>query len=313
MKKTKKQFKKFFIGLFSSLLIVLLSIAGTQQKRPEVPFVPTPKKVVAEMLKMADVDKDDLLYDLGCGDGRIVITAAKELGCRGVGIDIDPQRIKESQKNALDAGVTDKVKFLQMDLFETDFSKATVVTLYLLSRVNLRLRPILLRDLKPGTRVVSHDFSMGEWESDSSTITNEKFDYVPLQNTRDLDDYWDKHTIYLWIIPANVTGVWKWALPEISGNDVYSLEIEQEFQKIKGKAFEGSSPIPFHPKNGKIIGDKLDFTLERKVRGGTEQLYFEGVVNNHRATGFVKIEGRPDFVGKWEAKRDPATSRPIDK
>jgi SAM-dependent methyltransferase len=254
-----------------------------------------------------------VLYDLGCGDGRIVITAAKELGCRGVGIDIDPQRIKESQKNAVDAGVSDKVKFLQMDLFEADFKDATVVTLYLLSKVNLRLRPILLRDLKPGTRVVSHDFSMGDWASDNSTIINEKFEYVPLQDTRNIDDYWDKHTVYLWIIPANVTGVWKWALPKISGDKIYSLEIEQEFQEIKGNAFEGSSPVPFHSKNGKIQGDKLEFTLEKKVRGATDRLIFEGIVNDHTATGFVKIEGKPDFVEKWEATRDSATRRPIDK
>lgn len=313
MTRARKQIKKFLVGLFSLLFLVLLSTSGLQQKRPEVPYVPTPEKVVAEMLKMADVGKDDVLYDLGCGDGRIVITAAKELGCRGVGIDIDPQRIKESQKNAIDAGVSDKVEFFQLDLFEADISQATVVTLYLLSKVNLRLRPKLLRELKPGTRVISHDFSMGAWEPDNSTVVEEKFDYIPFHDSRLVDDYWDKHTVYYWIIPANVTGKWKWTMPAISGNESYTLEMDQEFQMLKGKAYEGSSSIPFYPKNGKIKGDRLEFSLEKRVQERIERWHFEGIVKNHTVVGFVRIEGKPDFEEKWQAKRDPATCRLIEK
>jgi tRNA G37 N-methylase Trm5 len=129
----------------------------------EVPYVPTPNNVVEEMLKVANVGKDDVVYDLGCGDGRIVITAAQKYGARGVGVDINPDRIKESNENARKAGVTDRVKFLQQDLFETDLREATVVTLYLLPDVNRRLRPKMFRELKPGTRIVSHAFDMGEW------------------------------------------------------------------------------------------------------------------------------------------------------
>ena len=313
MTKTRKHIEKFLIGLFYFLFLVLLSTAGLQQKRPEVPYVPTPEKVVAEMLKMADVGKDDVLYDLGCGDGRIVITAAKELGCRGVGIDIDPQRIKESQKNAIKAGVSDKVEFLQMDLFDADISQATVVTLYLLSKVNLRLRPKLLRELKPGTRVVSHDFSMGAWEPDNSSVVQEKFDYIPFHDSRLVDDYWDKHTVYYWIIPANVTGKWEWTMSTIPGNKEYTLEMDQEFQMIEGEAYEGSSPIPFYPRNGKIKGDRLAFTLEQKVQERIERWHFEGIVKNHMVVGFVRIKGKPDFEEKWQAKRDPATLRLIEK
>lgn len=130
----------------------------------DVPYVPTPTPVVNEMLRLAKVNKNDVLYDLGSGDGRIVITAAQKFGTRGVGIDIDPQRIKEANQNAKKAGVTDRVQFRQQNLFETDFSNATVVTLYLLPEINLKLRPRLLSQLKPGTRIVSHAFDMGDWK-----------------------------------------------------------------------------------------------------------------------------------------------------
>lgn len=299
--------------MFIPLLFVMGSPAGQLQKRPEVPFVPTPEEVVAEMLKMANVGRDDVLYDLGCGDGRIVITAAKELGCRGVGIDIDPVRIQESRINADNAGVSDKVEFFRMDLFDADINQATVVTLYLLSKVNLRLRPKLLRDLKPGTRVVSHDFSMGEWKPESSTVIEEEVDYIPFQNSPVVNDYWDKHTVYFWIIPANVTGEWKWSLPTLSGRKTYTLEIDQEFQELRGKAYQGSSPIPFYPKNGKIEGDKLEFTLESTVKGRKARLHFEGVVEGHTVKGLVRIEGEPNFVEKWQASCVPSTRKNIDK
>ncbi len=147
----------------------------------DVPYVPTPDEVVAEMLRVANVRKDDILYDLGSGDGRIVITAAKKFGTRGVGLDINPQRIKESNENAQKAGVTDRVKFTQGDLFATDLSEATVVTLYLLPDVNMKLRPKLLQ-LKPGTRIVSHNYDMGDWEPEKTIEV-------------------DEHFVYYWVVP----------------------------------------------------------------------------------------------------------------
>src|ERR671923_1681557 len=131
-------------------------------RTPDVIFVPTPQEVVDAMLKLAKVSKNDVVYDLGSGDGRIPITAAKTYGARGVGIDIDPQRIKEATENLKNAGVGDRVKFLNQDLFTTDISEATVVTLYLLPSLNLKLMPKLNKELKPGTRIVSHAFDMGE-------------------------------------------------------------------------------------------------------------------------------------------------------
>src|ERR1039458_8025476 len=131
---------------------------------PDVPFVPTTDEAVQAMLKLADVKKADVVYDLGCGDGRIVIAAAREFGARAVGIDIDPQRIAEAKENAQKAGVEKLVRFEENDLFEADIHEATVVTLFLLSDVNLKLRPKLLKDLKPGTRIVSNTFYMGDWK-----------------------------------------------------------------------------------------------------------------------------------------------------
>ncbi|MEB3338832.1 MAG: methyltransferase domain-containing protein [Leptolyngbyaceae bacterium] len=155
------------------------------ERTPDVVYVPTPQQVVDQMLKVANVKKDDVLYDLGSGDGRIVITAAQRFGTRGVGIDIDPQRIQEARQNAQKAGVSDLVEFRQQDLFKTDLREATVVTLYLLPELNLKLRPKLFQELKPGTRVVSHAFDMGDWKPDQTLKV-------------------DGRTVYYWVIPEKV-------------------------------------------------------------------------------------------------------------
>jgi ribosomal protein L11 methylase PrmA len=153
------------IVLSLAILAALVVPSSAQQaplRSPDVIFVPTPQEVVDAMLKLAKVTKNDVVYDLGSGDGRIPITAAKTYGARGVGIDIDPQRIKEATENLKNAGVGDRVKFLNQDLFTTDISEATVVTLYLLPSLNLKLLPKLNKELKPGTRIVSHAFDMGD-------------------------------------------------------------------------------------------------------------------------------------------------------
>jgi predicted RNA methylase len=152
-------------------------------RTPDVIFVPTPQEVVDAMLKVAKVTKNDVIYDLGSGDGRIPVTAAKQYGARGIGIDIDPQRIKEANENAKTQGVTDKVKFLNEDLFTTDISEATVVTLYLLPSLNVKLMPKLMKELRPGTRIVSHAFDMGDWKPEQTLNVNGR-------------------TVYYWTIPA---------------------------------------------------------------------------------------------------------------
>jgi hypothetical protein len=175
-----------FLALLSLTAALAQSAAPTPAKAPEVPYVPTHQDIVNEMLSMARVGPNDVLYDLGSGDGRIVIAAAKQFGTRGVGYDIDPERVREANENARKAGVSDKVRFVEGDIFGADIKDATVVTLYLLPDVNLRLRPKLLSDLKPGTRVVSHNYDMGDW--------------VPEKSKR-MDVNGTDHFVYFWTVP----------------------------------------------------------------------------------------------------------------
>lgn len=178
--------KALNMNQFNFTLILLFLIGSlhlnAQQVILDVPYVPTPQKVVDGMLKLADVKKGDVVYDLGCGDGRIVITAAKEYGATGIGVDLNPDRIEEANANAEEAKVEGKVTFHEGDLFKFDFSKADVLTLYLLPDVNLKLRPKIQSEMKPGSRIVSHAFDMGDWEPDKKIKVDGK-------------------TIYLWIIP----------------------------------------------------------------------------------------------------------------
>ncbi|HUK15076.1 MAG TPA: class I SAM-dependent methyltransferase [Bryobacteraceae bacterium] len=176
----------------AALLLPICAVAqNAQQPRvPDVPFVPTTEEGVKAMLKLADVKVDDIVYDLGCGDGRIVIAAAKNYGAHAVGIDIDPKRIQEAKENARRAGVEDLVRFEENDLFQADIHEASVVTLFLLSSVNQRLRPKLLQDLKPGARIVSNTFSMGDWKPDK-------------EQSIDVNDNLSSFSrrFYLWIVP----------------------------------------------------------------------------------------------------------------
>lgn len=183
--------------MFRRTLLSAVALASIHAQEPvkrqlDVPYVPTTEAAVREMLKLAKVQKNDVLYDLGCGDGRIVIEAAKQYGARGVGVDIDPQRIKEARDNAKKAGVEQLVRFEEKDLFQADFREATVVTLFLLPRINLKLKPKLLQDLKPGTRVVSNTFDMGEWKAEKqANLDSSDDEYTGLSQK-----------FYLWTIPA---------------------------------------------------------------------------------------------------------------
>jgi SAM-dependent methyltransferase len=177
---------RVFFSLF--VVVALTAACACAQKQPplrspDVVFVPTPPEVVEAMLKLANVTKNDVVYDLGCGDGRIVVAAAKDFGARSVGIDIDPQRISEAKENVAKAGVGNRVTIRNEDLFEADIHEATVVTLYLLTSLNEKLKPKLWRDLKPGTRVVSQTFDMGDWKPEKEIEV-------------------DGRNVYLWHIPA---------------------------------------------------------------------------------------------------------------
>lgn len=167
------------------LFVLLFTLGVTQlnaQLDLDVPYVPTPMDVVEAMLDVAKVSKNDVVYDLGCGDGRIVVTAAKKYGATGIGVDLNPERIKEANENAKEKGVENKVKFYEGNLFDFDFSKASVLTLYLLPDVNLQLMPKILKEMKPGSRVVSHAFDMGDWKPDKQISV-------------------DGRTVYMWTVP----------------------------------------------------------------------------------------------------------------
>lgn len=165
------QRKLMLVGLV--LALALSSAALSQRARyPDVPYVPSSPQIVEGMLTLAGVTSRDTVYDLGCGDGRIAVMAAQKFGAHAIGVDIDPERIKEANENVAKAGVQDKVKIVQGDLFTTPISDASVVTLYLLRSVNMKLRPRLLKELRPGTRIVSHTFDMGEWKPDKETQVN---------------------------------------------------------------------------------------------------------------------------------------------
>jgi SAM-dependent methyltransferase len=280
-----------FVSLPSQRAVSQVISNGQEKIKLDVPYEPSSEEVVRTMLEIAQVGKDDLVYDLGCGDGRIVIAAAQKAGARGVGVDLDPERIKESLGNARQANVANRVQFFQQDLFQTDIGKATVVMLYLWPEVNLKLRPKLLRELKPGTRVVSHSHNMGSWEPDQ-TIT------VP-----------QGHNVYFWEIPANVTGIWEWGNP--GEKERYVMKLSQQFQKVSGMLQLGPDEIPV--KNPELKGDRFQFIVERFFKGQMQTLRFTGRVQGHLIEGTAE-EMTAGSQGKqaWKAKRDPSSMKPLD-
>lgn len=184
------------LALSVSLFAQSSAEAPKPKRAPDVPYVPTTPEAVESMLKLAGVKSTDVVYDLGCGDGRIVIAAARKFGARAVGIDINPERIKEARANAEKEGVTNLVRFEENDLFLADIKEATVVTLFLLSNINLKLRPKLLEDLKPGTRIVSNTFDMGDWKPEKEVSVGGPDDY----------ETYLSRTLYLWTVPARPAG-----------------------------------------------------------------------------------------------------------
>ena len=234
---------------FLLAMVLAAALPAAAQRAPDVIFVPTPQDMVDDMLRLANVRKGDRHYDLGSGDGRIAITAAKRYGVRATGIDIDPERISEATANAKKAGVEKLVDFRLEDLFKADFRDATVITLYLLPDLNLKLRPRVLKELPPGRRVVSHAFDMGDWKPDM----HEKVAY------RD---------VYLWIVPAEVEGRWQVS----AGGGNFSVDIKQRYQQIEGSANVGSRSVPIGA--AKLNGADIEFTVEGtayrgKVSGNT--------------------------------------------
>jgi SAM-dependent methyltransferase len=254
----------------SRLLIVLLlpfiSVVAWSQNHGFIPhvgqegkdviWVPTPDSLVSKMLEIAKVTEKDFVIDLGSGDGRTVIAAAK-LGAHAMGIEYNSDMVELSKKNADNAGVSDKTRFIQADFFDSDLSEASVITMFLLPEINLKLRPKLL-DLKPGTRIVSNTFTMGNWEPDYEVMTNE-----PLEN-------W--YTALLWIVPAKIEGRWQLGPGE--------LTIYQEFQMFYGTFKSGNKTSNIN--NGKIEGDLITFSIDKETYSGKVigKSTMEGTISN---------------------------------
>jgi SAM-dependent methyltransferase len=248
----------------------------------DVPFVPTPQVVVDEMLRLAGVTSKDVVYDLGSGDGRIVITAARKFGARGVGVELDNHLIYQSEESARQANVLDRVKFLQQDFFKTDFSEATVVTLYLISPVMRRLRDRMLQ-LKPGTRLVAHDFDFDDWRPDAKTTI--------------------RKNVFLWIVPARAGGRWQVRTSMPSGDFVFDMEMRQKYQELDG--FTRIEGQPGGLWEAKLEGDRLRFiVVDSRDRDHEATFYFDGKVAGNVMEGDVARGVGSDLRKfKWRAMR----------
>jgi SAM-dependent methyltransferase len=267
---------------------VAQQLEWNQYRGYDVPFVPTPPEVVDEMLKLVNLKTGDILYDLGCGDGRIVIAAAKRFGVKALGIDIDPVRIKGTPTAAA-GGSGGKVRFIG-GLFEADFKDATSCACHLTS-VNLRLRPKLLAELKPGTRLVSHSFDMGEWKADKTSLIE--------------TSYGDVRDVHFWIVPANVSGRWEWDLPDGAKKRHYAIQAVQEFQSVSASGTEGTWLVAVN--DVVLVGDRITFRLDAETDGKMASPDYEGRSRATRSRDRPSAQRQAAPV-KWTAKRDPKTA-----
>jgi len=278
-------------GLLSAAVVATCVITPlhAQPRQPaaarlDVPYVPTNQPTVEAMLRVANVGPGDFVIDLGSGDGRILITAARLHGARGFGVDIDPQRVKEGTENARAAGVADRVNFFHRNLFDTKIAEATVVTLYLLPRVNLELRPRLLAELRPGTRVVSHDFDMGDWQADlRMSVRGAGSD------------------IYFWVVPARVAGRWRVQAATLRGAESFEIDFKQQYQDIE--AVVRGLERRVYVRDARLDGGRIAFTV---VDEGdfAHRVRFEGRVNGDTIEGgALEDKAAPRGEHKWRAVR----------
>jgi len=260
--------------------------AGKEDFQPEVGqagkdviWVPTPDFLVERMLQMAQVGPNDLVVDLGSGDGRTVIAAAKKFHANAVGIEFNPNMVALSRRSAQKEGVSADAKFIEADIFESDFHKATVVTMYLLPDLNLRLRPKLL-EMKPGTRLVSHQFTMGEWQPDETSN-------------------FDGRAAYFWVVPAKVDGDWKLSYGAEKAKVERTVSLKQSFQKVEGAIVAGSARLGL--RDLRLRGDRFQFSF---VDDHGALCEFSGRVLRSAIAGSVRIAGKP--AGAFRAERTRA-------
>jgi hypothetical protein len=267
------------------------SVANRDARAVDVPFVPTPAKVVDAMLAIAKVGANDFLIDLGSGDGRIVIAAAKRFGTRGFGVDIDGALVSQAEREARRQGVSDKVAFYARNLFITDIRKATVITMYLFPQVNMRLRPRLLTELKPGTRIVSHDFDLDNWRPDDKVV-------VPVP---DKPYGAPSSDVYLWIVPANGSGSWRWQMGSGTGARDYEIVLEQRFQMLSGRATAGGQPARLS--NARMRGDGIEFALVARIDGSDIRHEFAGRIAGDAIVGTAIMHAPSVQRVEWRATR----------
>ncbi len=255
------------------------------QEGKDVIWVPTPEALVERMLQMAKTTPEDYVIDLGSGDGRTVITAVKKFGARALGVEYNPDMVELSKRNAEKEEVGSRAQFVHGDIFKTDFSKATVLTMYLLPHLNHKLRPTIL-NMKPGTRVVSHAFNMDDWQPDETASV-------------------EGRTAYLWIVPAKVEGTWAWGKAR-----PYELKLRQHFQVLEGLVRADGKTAQF--RNAKLEGDRISFSVIEFVGLGTVRREFTGRVSGDTIEGKVKL---PDGAAeeKWTATRVPPPAPPAAK
>lgn len=273
--------------VFASVPVLAQDTAEQPAKiTEETPFVISPSPVVETMLRMAGVRATDFLIDLGSGDGRIVITAAKEYGARGFGVDYDPRLVRRATENAKQAGVADRITFVEQDLFKTDFSQASVITMYLLPEYNAVLQPKLLA-LKPGTRIVSHDYGIGDWEPDAATKIPVPDKPVGLEKAS---------MIYFWVVPAKVQGDWHARMPGKKGWTDARIHFEQHNQRITGEAVINGEKLPLE--RASLLGETISFRVEQ----GDRTIRVNGLVQNGRIAGQVASSGGRNY--RFRALRD---------
>ncbi len=285
--------RKAVRGLFAAVLCCG-ALAG---QASDVPYVPTPMNVVDAMLELGKVGPGDFLIDLGSGDGRISIRAASRFGTRGFGVDLDDKLVRMALDGARRQGVQDKVTFEARNIFATDISRATVVTAYLLNSVNLRLRPELFAQLKPGTRIVSHDFDFGNWEPDHRLVID-----VP-----DKAYGPPRSDIMLWVVPADFSGKWTWRMPVDGAGHEYEVSLEQTFQKAKGLGRIAGQAAAAG--NMEIHGDTISFVMGADIAGKATWREFRGRISGDMITGSTVTIVDADVVHRtgqpvaWQAQR----------
>lgn len=273
--------KLTFVALSFVLLSFLFTPAQLVAQDLDVPYVPTPDKVVQRMLDMVDVQPSDYVIDLGSGDGRIVIAAAKR-GASGHGIDLDPKRVKEARRNAITNGVDKQVMFMKADIFNTDFSKASVITMYLLPSVNKKLRPELLDRLEPGTKIVSHSFDMGDWKPDKKKVI-------------EIEGRSRSHQIYYWVIPAKVEGTWSWS----ENGKEFTMDITQKFQEINVTLTDGKDNM-YNIRKAELQGKRMTIRATR----GNQNLIFSGRVEDGKIDGMMQRHiGDNKSFSQWSANK----------